>query len=162
MKKTILLLMFVLSMAFMNTTNSQITLNAGWGFASIEDESFNGLELSGLYNFKNNVSVGMYYENLQTSISGYDISLNSIGGEIGYITGDWAYTYARYGSSKLDVEDYGDADGSVIILGLRITPWNLPSGLSPYIGANYSFFDYDNVGNELDGVRLSAGLSFTF
>ena len=154
--------MFVLSMAFMNTTESQITLNAGWGFGEIEDETFNGFEINGTYNFKNNVAVGLYHENLQKDIDGYDISLKSYGLELGYFTSEWAYVYGRYGSSEFEVSDYGTVDGSVIILGLRITPWNLPSGLSPYIGANYSFFDYDNVGNELDGVRLSAGLSFTF
>ena len=162
MKKTILLLMFILSMTFMNKTSSQITLNGGWGVASIEDETFNGLELSGTYNFKNNVTIGLYLENLNKNIEGYDISLNSYGVELGYITSQWAYVYGRYGTSNLDVEDYGDADGSVIILGARITPWNLPSGLSPYIGVNYSFFNYDNVGDEFDGVRFSGGLTYTF
>lgn len=162
MKKTILLLMFVLSMTFMNTTISQVTVNAGWGFASIEDETFNGLEVSGTYNFKNNVTAGLYYDNLQKNLDGYDVSLNSFGVELGYITSEWAYVYGRYGGSEVKVRDYGTVDGSVIILGLRITPWNLPSGLSPYIGANYSFFDYDGVGNEFNGTRLSAGVSFTF
>jgi len=162
MKKTILLLMVILSMAFVNKVESQVTVNAGWGFASIENETFNGLEVSGTYNFENNIAVGAYYENLHKDIEGYNLSLRSYGGEVGYIASDWVYLYSRFGASAVEVEHVGDASGTVLIFGTKITPFTFKSKIRPYVGANYSFFNYDGIGSELNGFRLSVGLNYTF